>query len=153
MFSKKNYRRSKEIETIPIPISHAAKAYTAELLESTEVNRQSLSEALLDELTDAAKIDIVDVTISNQKQKHRRSKGKIVVRHYGHYLPIKKKIFIHNRTAARGQVLACKTFVDTLLHEWVHHYDHEALGLNSIHSSGFYARLRDIKQKLGYFSY
>jgi len=33
----------------------------------------------------------------------------------------------------------------------LHHYDYKKLGLNSIHSAGFYARLKDLKLKLGYF--
>ena len=52
-------------------------------------------------------------------------------------------IRIYLRTAAREQCTALKTYFNTLVHEWVHHYDFEALG-DTIHSSGFYERVNCI---------
>jgi hypothetical protein len=57
-------------------------------------------------------------------------------------------IAISNKTAVRGQILAPKSFLDTLLHEWMHHYDTYRLKLRSIHSKGFYLRLNNLKEKL-----
>jgi hypothetical protein len=47
------------------------------------------------------------------------------------------------RTASRGQPTAFRTFFNTLVHEWVHHYDFEALG-DTIHCAGFYQRVNTI---------
>ena len=45
------------------------------------------------------------------------------------------------RTAKRGQVVAYKTFLRTLLHELCHHLDYTYLGLqDSLHTQGFYQR-------------
>ena len=52
-------------------------------------------------------------------------------------------IRIYLRTAAREQPTAFKTFFNTLVHEWVHHYDFEALG-DTIHCAGFYERVNCI---------
>ncbi|MBU4421837.1 hypothetical protein KKB41_02670, partial [Patescibacteria group bacterium] len=115
---------------------------------SHEFDRQKFGEALLDELSDLAKIDIVELKISNAKQYHKRSQNKIVSKQYGYYKPNANYIFIYNRTAVQGKNLAPKTFLDTLLHEWLHHYDFKKLKLNSIHTKGFYERLNHLKKML-----
>jgi hypothetical protein len=44
-------------------------------------------------------------------------------------------------TAKRGQVVAFRTFLRTLLHEICHHLDYHLLGLrDSLHTQGFYQR-------------
>jgi len=52
-------------------------------------------------------------------------------------------ILIYMRTAARGQPTAFKTFFNTLVHEWVHHYDFDALK-DSIHCRGFSDRVSSV---------
>ena len=152
MFKKSNYQKSNAITKVKFKISGEAKHLTALLLKSkTETKRQKLSSDLLDELADLARIDVANVKVSKAKQYHKRYKGRVVSKQYGYYRPQSNYIYINNRTAVRGQILAPKTFVDTLLHEWLHHYDFKKLKLNSIHTAGFYARLKDLKTKLGYF--
>ena len=57
---------------------------------------------------------------------------------------------ILNRTPARGDVVRSSAFLNTLLHEFCHHHDAEALGLeNSFHTSGFYARIRHLREQVG----
>ena len=42
-----------------------------------------------------------------------------------------------------------KTFINTLLHEFMHHYDYYYLRLpDSVHCKGFEARIRDLRKKL-----
>lgn len=162
MFWKKliqdyNYKKSNAATSVRFLISGEAKKLAQMILQSSgEDERERLSEALLDELSDAAKIDIVELKISDANQKHRKLNGKIVMKQYGFYrikhmaggVGLSHYICITNRTAARGQILAPKTFLDTLLHEWLHHYDFKKLKINSIHSRGFYERLNDLKRKL-----
>ncbi len=150
--NRRNYNKSNKITAVKFPISVRAKNITKKLLGSkSEESRQSLSDGLLDELADMAEIDIVNLKISKAKQYHKKRNGRVAFKQYGYYKPRSKYIYINNRTAVRGQILAPKTFLDTLLHEWMHHYDHSKLGLNSIHTAGFYSRLKDLKEKLGYF--
>jgi len=148
-FKKSNYEYSNSVTKIKMPISDTAVDLTQKLLVSQAADeRQELGEELLDELSDLAGIEIVELNIVDDNQIHRKRDGKIVMKRYGVYKVSAKAISIHNRTAARGQILAAKSFVDTLLHEWLHHYDFKRLKLNSIHSRGFYLRLNDLKTKL-----
>jgi len=149
MFFENNYQKSNRIKKIKITVSTEAVILVNQLLKSSGCEiRQKLSEKLLDELCDGAKIDIIKLEISNTKQYHRKSAGRVAMKRYGYYRPTSKLIYIQNLTAVRGQILAPKTFLDTLLHEWVHHYDTYKLKLRSIHSQGFYERLNDLKAKL-----
>ena len=60
------------------------------------------------------------------------------------------RIRILNRTPARGDIVRPSAFVHTLLHEFCHHHDAEALGLlRSFHTAGFYARLRQLRSQIG----
>ncbi len=149
-FQDKNYEKSNKITSVDISVSDNILLYARVLLASGEEHeRQKFGDALLDELSDAAKIDIVKLKISPARQFHKKSNNKIVSKQYGYYKPDANYIYIFNRTAARGQILAPKTFLDTLLHEWLHHYDYKKLGLaRSIHSAGFYKRLRYLKEML-----
>ena len=147
--SNRNYLRSNKITAIKFPISDEAIALAQKIIISQETeDRQELGERLLDELSDASQIDIVQLQIQDGNQYHRRRGGKVVMKRYGSYRLVSKTITIPNRTAVRGQIVAGKTFLDTLLHEWLHHYDTLKLKLNSIHSKGFYLRLSDLKVKL-----
>lgn len=144
-----NYSRSNSISQVKLQPSELALSLSSDILLSSEASkRQQLSEALLDELSDSAGIDVVEVAIADQNQIHRRKGSRIIMKKYGSYRPSSKTINISNRTAARGQILAPKSFLDTLLHEWLHHYDTYKLKINSIHSKGFYERLNDLKNKL-----
>lgn len=130
-------------------ISNTAKRLVAELMSCDETDhRQRCSEELLFELDQLAEITPCRVNITNNRQRHKRAGGRVVYKEYGHYKPREAAIYITNKTAVREQILAAKTFLDTLLHEWMHHYDTHALKLNSIHTSGFYARLAHLKEKL-----
>ena len=60
------------------------------------------------------------------------------------------------REVAIGDVQECvcrlvaQVFLETLLHEWVHHYDFTGLELDrSPHTSGFFNRIRDLAETLG----
>jgi hypothetical protein len=53
-------------------------------------------------------------------------------------------------TAKRGQVVAFKTFMRTLLHEICHHLDYAHLHLNdSFHTDGFYKRESSLFYQIG----
>jgi hypothetical protein len=59
------------------------------------------------------------------------------------------QITVWMRTAAREQVVAFRTFLRTLLHELVHHFDYELLRLpDSLHTEGFFARESSLMRQL-----
>lgn len=149
IFFENNYQKSNRLNKVKINISHEAVSLANQLLKSDDHgDRQKLGERLLDELCDLSQIDIVKLEISNTKQFHRKSAGRVALKRYGSYRPSTKFISIQNLTAVRGQILAPKTFLDTLLHEWMHHYDTYKLKIRSIHSKGFYERINHLKEKL-----
>lgn len=144
-----NYEKSNAILMIDFSVSRRARNIAQKLLHSkTVLFRQKFGDALLDELADCAEIDIVQLKISPAKQYHKKRNGRTVFKRYGYYRPAEKYIYITNFTAVRGKPLAPKTFLTTLLHEWMHHYDYCKLRLNSIHTKGFYLRLSSLQDAL-----
>jgi hypothetical protein len=144
-----NYDKSNKITSVKIPISSEAILLADKILNSVHAEeRQKIGESLLDELCDASQIGIIKLQINDENQYHRKRNNRVVMKRYGLYRPQSAVISISNRTAVRGQILAPKSFLDTLLHEWVHHYDTYKLKIRSIHSKGFYLRLNDLKEKL-----
>ena len=60
---------------------------------------------------------------------------------YTQYSGGSTSIQVWMRTAKRGQVVACRTFLRTLLHEVCHHLDYTYLHLReSYHTDGFFQR-------------
>jgi len=141
-----NYEKSNAVLSVDFGLSVRAQRLTERvLLAQGHEERQRLSHFLINELAFCADIERLGVKVSNTKQWHKKKDGRLVAKKYGVYYPKTKKISIQNLTAVRGQELAPKTFLDTLLHEWMHHYDFEYLKINSIHTRGFYERIRSLK--------
>ena len=60
------------------------------------------------------------------------------------------RITVWMLTRARGQVVAYRTFLRTLLHELCHHFDYTLLHLrDSLHTQGFYQRESSLFHALG----
>lgn len=58
-------------------------------------------------------------------------------------------ITVAYKTAVRRQVFAFKTFFDTVVHEFMHHFDDRKLKLyRSFHTRGFYLRVRALREAL-----
>ena len=149
MFARRNYKRSNRITCIDFDVSHKCRIVAKKILSSrSTIRRQALSNALCDALCESSNIAMCDIKISRARQHHKKSNGRTVYKQYGFYRPQSKYIYITNRTAVRGQILAPKTFLNTLLHEWMHHYDFCKLKLNSIHTKGFYMRLKSLEDEL-----
>src|SRR3989338_1435837 len=145
-----NYEKSNSIIKISFKPSARAKRLSGQLLLSSGFEqRQSLSNFLVNELSYNADIERIALEITDTKQWHKRKGTRLAVKRYGVYYPKTKRISIQNRTAVQGKELAPKTFMDTLLHEWMHHYDFQKLKINSIHTKGFYERVRFLKEIFG----
>jgi hypothetical protein len=129
------------------------------------VSRRIVGAALLQHLCAQTGIAASELVVPDEHQPHRRDGGRIVYSLQGDYRrrapspgdprvarggkPL-GRIRVLNRTPARGAVVRPSAFLTTLLHEFCHHHDAEALGLlRSFHTAGFYARLRHLKQQLG----
>lgn len=116
----------------------------------TTINeRQKVAQTLLNYLCEKFKIASCIVEVKNKPQLHSTRNGKLRSKTYGRYYPHKNYIEIFNLTAMTRKPVAIKTMYDTLLHEFMHHYDFTKLKLSeSPHTKGFYARISDLKEKL-----
>src|SRR5437764_6812030 len=151
------YDRSKGVERVTWREFPLGKGVALSILdETTAAGRQARGQVLLDVCDEAAGRPLCKLTVDDRQQSHRNRGGKLELKTYGYYrialesTPQRGSIRIYNLTAIRQQVLAPKVFLETLLHEWVHHYDFTGLQLDrSPHTSGFFARIRDLAETLG----
>lgn len=155
----RTYWRSQREVTLPtIPTPEARQAARAILAAGDDHReRQHLAQRLVDELSASAGLCRVDVVVADRPQVHEHDGRRLQSRTYGYYrcwfadgAVSRGRIRIYHRTAVRHQVISTKVFLNTLLHEWVHHYDFAGLGLpRSPHTTGFFTRLRLLAEALG----
>ncbi len=152
------YERSKVLETVAWQEHPVGRSLAVQLLDaSAAAPRQAIGQALLDVLNEAAGLPPCKLTVADRPQKHRKREGRLELKTYGYYRcdwdageARRGAIRIYNLTAIRQQILSPKVFLETLLHEWVHHYDFAGLRLErSPHTSGFFARIRAVAETLG----
>jgi hypothetical protein len=105
------------------------------------------TQAVIDLLCAAARVPAARLAL--RERAHAEFRGdRAVVKLYGLCAP-DGTITLSFRTAVRRQVFAFKTYLNTLTHEFMHHYDHQRLQLGaSFHTRGFYQRVRDLVGRL-----
>ncbi len=157
----RDYSRSQQVLVLPHPPPPAAAALIQALLRSEGLNeRQRLGATLIEVLNSSFSLPACRLTVADRAQAHGvDGKGRLAHKTYGYYRcritspgssPDRCAIRIYHRTAVREQVLAPGAFVNTLLHEWTHHFDFAGLGLaRSPHTSGFFSRLRWLAETAG----
>ena len=102
--------------------------------------RQKNGQAILDELCRSAGIPNIALVVRDGR---RETLNGVYTWSREEHRPGKIKIW--NRTPVRGKPVSNKVFLETLCHEFCHHYDHFALGLDdSPHTSGFYERCQNL---------
>jgi hypothetical protein len=161
MFGRKPdaaYRRSQSATGLPVQPSVIARGLALGIVDSSEdhVERRKLGQLLLDELDSLARLPRCELVVADRAQVHAHDGQRLQSKTYGYYRctfaegEIKTaRIRIYHRTAVRQQVITPKVFLNTLLHEWTHHYDFGGLRLpRSPHTAGFYTRLRVLAEAL-----
>ncbi len=153
------YRRSQSATGLPVVPSAVARGLVTSILESGEdpAERKRIAQMLVDELSSLAGLPRVEIVVADRAQVHQHDGQRLQSKTYGYYRCVlnaegvsKARIRIYHRTAVRQKVIAPKVFLNTLLHEWTHHWDFAGLRLaRSPHTSGFYARLRNLADALG----
>ena len=106
------------------------------------------AQAIADEICLALRIPRVRVRVSGTRPSNTRGElhGLYTAGEGGGAPTIK----VWMLTAKRGQVVAFKTFLRTLLHEVCHHLDYALLHLNdSFHTDGFYKRESSLFYQIG----
>lgn len=147
-----NYEKSNKIETVKYN-NLSNKEFSTLLKAETLADRKKASQNLIDYLSNKYGIESVPVRVLDRVQDHSTRNGRLASKVYGKYTRIPGvsavSIIIFNKTAVKKQTVSIKTFVNTLLHEFMHHYDYEVLKLSdSLHTAGFYKRISDLTNKL-----
>jgi hypothetical protein len=148
------YRRSQASSGLPVAPDVVARGLVMSLLGSGDDahERRRVAQLLVDTLDDLSGLPACLVVVADRPQVHQHDGRRLQSRTYGYYrcrfvagAVTDARIRIYHRTAVRQQVITPKVFLNTLLHEWVHHYDFAGLRLTrSPHTAGFYARLRSL---------
>lgn len=135
------YNKSNEVTEVAL--KRFDKNYSKKLLNDT--NRLKDGFELLNYLCDKFKIAPIKHLIIWDKPRKQVRNGQL----YGYYVRNSREIYIYNKTAKTNKTIAIKRFYETLLHEFIHHYDFEKLKLSdSPHTRGFYKRLSDLMKKI-----
>lgn len=145
------YDRSDAITSIPLKASSALRLAVGDLvgaLATAEPLRvQATAQAITDEICVILRVPRVRVLVNQTRPSNQR--GEL----HGLYTPLPNgsaTIKVWMFTAKRGQVVAYRTFLRTLLHEICHHLDYALLRLsNSLHTSGFYKRESSLFYQVG----
>ena len=148
---KKIYRRSDQITVIRLPKGDSVNSIVEELgwalkqedRDKTHRQTQTLINTLADGLqVPRVRVEVLQIRPSNQA-------GEL----HGLYNPQEKarspRVTLWMRTAKRRQVVAFRTFLRTLIHEFCHHLDYTLFDLNdSFHTQGFYKRESSLLHQL-----
>lgn len=148
MQNDRTYRKSNAVTTTNFYATKNARLIALRLLkEEDATRREEIGQLLLNELSEFFLIAAPQLTVQDKRQYHTKRDGKLFQKTFGTYNS--GNIRITNRTAIREKVVAAKTFLDTLIHEFMHHYDFNILKLSrSLHTAGFFSRLNEIKEKI-----
>lgn len=152
------YRRSQRVKGTPVHPDAVARGLAIALLESGDepAARRRVGQMLVDSLNGLAGLPECAVLVADRPQVHEHDGRRLQSKTYGYYrcwmtagAVSRARIRIYHRTAVRQRVISPKVFLNTLLHEWVHHFDFAGLGLpRSPHTAGFYSRLRALADAL-----
>lgn len=145
-FPMECYEKSQKHECVKL--TRFSKQYSERIIKSaTSKDRIRYAEELLKYLSAKFNISCPQLQVLNCK---RKINNKGTSQTYGLYVVQLQRIVIYNLTAIKGEVISNKMFYHTLLHEFMHHYDHKVLRLKkSLHTSAFFKRINDLRLKLG----
>ena len=152
------YIRSQAATGLPITPTAIARGLAMRVVGASDDYRERarFAQMLVNDLSATADLPACKVIVADRAQVHRHDGQRLQSKTYGYYRcsfnygrVTGAKIRIYHRTAVRQQAISPKVFLNTVLHEWIHHFDFAGLGLDrSPHTAGFYARLRALAEAL-----
>jgi hypothetical protein len=149
---QRTYDRSDTTSSIPLRASTrlraAVGAVPAVLLSGDRSRVEQISQVVVDEIAAALGVPRARIIVSGTRPSN--TGGEL----HGLYTPAGGRgaatIKVWMITAKRGQIVAFKTFLRTLLHEVCHHLDYTLLRLpDSFHTDGFYRRESSLFRQVG----
>ena len=148
---KKAYEISNRVDSVDFKVTPSMRRKVGDLAVWLAAGDKSkvrgATRAVIDLLCEAARVPAARLSLQDRAPAEFRG-DKLVVTLYGVCAP-DGTITLSFRTAVRRKVFAFKTYLNTLTHEFMHHYDHQRLMLGaSFHTRGFYQRVRDLVAQL-----
>lgn len=148
---KKAYQVSNSLESVNFAVTPSMRRKVEDLAlwlaEGDKSRVKAATQNVLDLLCAAAEVTPARLKLKDTAYAKFRG-GKAVWKLYG-TCERDGTITVAFRTAVRRQVFAFKTFLNTVVHEFMHHYDaHKLILAASFHTSGFYRRVRDLRLRL-----
>lgn len=141
----RSYVRSNAVLTIPLAVDAELLAPVAELKAALaggdEPGVARTSQRVVDGLCDGAGIQRIPVKVGGRRLVRGR------VEYYG-FCGRNGFMTLYCRTARRNLFVAFKTYLNTLVHEYMHHYDWHGLRIQSMHTAGFYQRVGDLYRRI-----
>jgi hypothetical protein len=146
------YDRSNATTAVPLRptprLRAAVTAFPGILLSADRARVEQASQFIADEICMVLRVARVRIAVSGTRPADTR--GEL----HGLYTPSSSReaatIKVWMITAKRGQVVAFKTYLRTLLHEIGHHLDYTLLRLpDSFHTDGFYRRESSLFHQIG----
>ncbi|MGE0682388.1 MAG: hypothetical protein AB7P69_16000 [Candidatus Binatia bacterium] len=144
LLQQRIYDRSAAISSIQfIPtlrLHETTKVLETALIADEQLRVQSLSQAVVNQICQRLGVRTVRIHVHGVRPSNRRGELHGLYTQYSGGSP-NASIEVWMRTAKRGQVVAFRTFLRTLLHEVCHHLDYTYLQLReSYHTQGFFQR-------------
>ena len=149
---QKIYRKSETINQVRLKEIEELKLITQELKRQLPTGEVSLvedySQLLVNTLCQQLKFASARINVLERRP--HNDYGEL----HGLYEPVERtrpraKIYVWMRTAKRQQVVAFKTYLRTLIHEFCHHLDFEYYKLDdSFHTKGFFQRESSLVKQL-----
>ncbi len=138
------YARSAAISSIDLPPSPQLSDAVTSLADALEWDDrpqvQTISQRIVNQICRRLGVRSVRVQVQGVRPSNRRGELHGLYTQYNNGSR-KDSIQVWMRTAKRGQVVAFRTYLRTLLHEVCHHLDFTYLGLReSYHTEGFFRR-------------
>ena len=146
---KRIYRASDAIAVIELPDGEALRPLVVELERALTADDRSSVECTCRELAGeiCARLDAPPVAVRVLAARPTGGYGEL----HGLYDPEPSPalVTVWMRTAAKRRVVAFKSFLRTLLHELLHHFDYELYGFeDSFHTEGFFQRELSLARQL-----
>jgi hypothetical protein len=146
---QREYDRSNAVSSVPVRVTpRLAKAVALlewALSHDDRTRTAHVAQVICDELCAALRVRPLRVQVKAERPAD--GSGEL----HGLYQSAGRRdvISIWMLTAKRGQVVAYKTFLRTLVHEMGHHLDYQLLGLrDSFHTDGFFKRESSLVNQL-----
>jgi hypothetical protein len=146
---QREYDRSNAVNAVALHVS-ARGARAVQLLEwalaqGDRPRTERVAQVICDELCTALRVSTLRVQVKEVRPSDRRGELHGLYQSAGR----SQVISVWMYTAKRGQVVAYRTFLRTLIHEMGHHLDYELLKLrDSFHTDGFFKRESSLVNQL-----